>query len=95
MGTIARNGQHLSSGGTMSSDPKLRQVLAKKLQEAGTVRADSITELKRAIGMQDVTNTQFGRALRSLHYNPGPVHVCRPHVVDMGPRPYTVSHLAS
>lgn len=80
----------------MSSDPELRKSIAEKIKEAGgTVSAVSIPDLKHALGMDEVTNTQFSKALGSLHYNPGPVRLCRPHTAHMKPRPYAVRYMGS
>ena len=75
------------------SDPELRVQLADAIEAEGTVKAESIADLKQKLGMSGVSNTQFGRALRSLHYNPGPVHVNRPHVPEayLERRPYHVT----
>lgn len=63
------------------SDPNLRMRIAEKVKELGFINADSLEDLKRTLGMGEVSNTQFGRALGSLCFNhPAQgVRVARPH----------------
>lgn len=63
-----------------SSSPELRMRIAEKVKERRLVRGKTIEELKDTLGMSDVSNTQFGLAIRSLQfrYPEQGVHVCRP-----------------
>lgn len=77
----------------MSSNPELRMRITEKVSALGTVKADSLAELKQILELGDVSNTQFGKALRSLHYKYGPVRVNRPLVYDgRKPREYHVTY---
>jgi len=77
----------------MASDPELRMRILSQVPEAGAVRAETLEELKESFDMGDVSNTQFSRALRSLHYNHHQVRLNRPHGERpyQGPRIYEVS----
>ena len=80
----------------MASNPELRMRIAQKVRELGTVKADTLGELKDMLDMADVSNTQFGRALRSLHYKYGPVRLNRPLVsFGYGSRPYHLTCVES
>lgn len=70
--------------------------IAEKMCEVGTVKAASLPELKVMLGFEAVSNTQFGKALRSLHYKYGPVRVNRPLVLSgYEPREYHVTYVAT
>ncbi len=78
----------------MASDPELRMQILSKVQETGMVRAATLAELKECFGMSEVSNTQFGKALRSLYYKYRQLRVNRPHAERpyYGPRIYEVSY---
>lgn len=77
------------------SDPELRERIAEKIRERGCIEAESLNELKHVLG-EDVSNTKFSQALRSLHYNLQHRHMgvqlVRPIVsaMDYEPRGYRV-----
>lgn len=79
----------------MASDLKLSNPLKVKIvetiQDRRTIKAKTITELKEQFGLGDVSDTQFRRALSSLHFSDGLVHVARLHDRLSTPRSYTVS----
>lgn len=78
----------------MGSNPLIKERLRSMLQRKHHVEADSIEELKCDVEMDDVSNTQFRQALKSLHYNPGPVHLNRPLGDHMSePRPFHVTYV--
>jgi len=78
----------------MASDPVVKDRLQLRMHGIRSMKADSIIELKERLDMSDVSNTKFRRALESLHYNPGPIHVNRPHTGHMQHRPYHVAYVA-
>jgi hypothetical protein len=77
------------------SNPELRMRILSKVKESGVVKAESMKELKQLFDMADVSNTQFGKALRSLTFNYGVVRVNRPHAWGpySGPRIFQVSYV--
>jgi hypothetical protein len=75
------------------SKPVFRERLVNAVRELGVVSAPSIGELKVVVGMDDVSNTQFGRALRSLHYHYKLVHLNRPYTTHMCARPFHVTYV--
>ncbi len=78
----------------MGSNPVVKERLQRMMEGKRHIEAESVEELKNGVDMSDVSNTQFRRALESLHYNPGPVHVNRPHMGHMAARPYHVTYVA-
>jgi hypothetical protein len=73
----------------VTSDPELRKEILIRLDGKRTdfgwlaVRGKTLEEIKKKLGL-DVSNTQFSRALRSLHYNPAnkAVELARYHIAD-------------
>lgn len=63
------------------SDPDLRMRITHEMRQVGSVTGDTIADLKVALKMDDVSNTQFSRALRSLHFQhpEAGVRVSRPN----------------
>ena len=86
------------------SDPDLRMRIAEEVRQRGPLTEDTITDLRVALDMTDVSNTQFSRALRSLHFQhpevgvrlsrPGAGH---PHSISAygDTPPYRVHHIYS
>lgn len=62
----------------MGSNPELRERITSALAQLRTVECETLGGLKVAVGMECVSNSQFRKALWSLHYNPGPVRVFHP-----------------
>lgn len=79
----------------MASDPEIRENLALRLSEAVRIEANTLSELKALLGMSDVSNTQFNKALGSLVYNSGCVVMRRPRGAIMEARPYHVRYKAT
>ena len=76
----------------MASDPMLRESLAIRLHQMGSVKADTISELKQLVGMPHVSNSQFSKALGSLAYNSKCILLRRPRESLMEARPYHVDY---
>jgi len=79
------------------SDPVLREQILLALQGRGTVKSDTLEGLKQTLGMQDVSNTKFSQALRSLHYKYRLIDLRRPRTNEsyFGSRGYEVTYRTS
>lgn len=75
----------------MASDPVVRErVLSRLRSSEGGVMVGAPHQLRVEMGMQDVSSTQFKRALNSLIYNPRHgrlIQRFRPPGDTYGPRP--------
>lgn len=76
----------------MGSDPVICMRLAAELKHRTRVVADTIAGLKAVVGMDDVTDTQFEKALRSLGYNSRVVRIDWPREIGLEQTPYRVSY---
>jgi len=78
------------------SKPEYRMQILDKLEEMRFVEADTLDELKSCLGMSDVCNTQFSKALRSLCYHYGAIRIKRPHAWarHYGPLVYKVTYVS-
>lgn len=74
----------------MASRPAIRDQLYDELRKRGRVSGESIPDLKREVNMENVSNTQFHRALNSLCYGSGRVGMRRSRTRDMTPKAYDV-----
>lgn len=65
------------------SRPEVREEVLVRLHEVGPVSGESLGECLLKLGMDPdvVSNTQFSKAVRSLHYNSGEVVYSR-HWLD-------------
>ena len=53
----------------MASDPVVKDRIFCAMEKLPTVSAACLSELRVKLGMSDVSNTKFGKALGSLHYH--------------------------
>jgi hypothetical protein len=86
------------TGSKAGSKPEHRMRLLEVLETfpAGhVVKGENIEELRTVCGMEDVSNTQFSKALRSLCYHYRVIRIHRPHALSrhFGPRIFEVSYI--
>lgn len=77
----------------MASKPEVREDIVERLKVHGVVKGDRLNDIRVRLDM-DCSNTEFDKALRSLHYKYRQVRISRPRdLINYGPRPYVVSVL--
>lgn len=78
-----------------NSDPVLRMRIASAMKERRIVKAKTVEDLKETCGLDDVSNTQFRKALSSLHYNYSPVYLSRPTPETRTSRLFRLTYMPS
>jgi hypothetical protein len=81
-----------NSGGTVAgSRPEVREIVLERLTQVGIVEGPTFGAIREKLGiaLEDVSNTQFSKAVRSLYFNYGAVTYGRegtsgPHMQGRG-----------